>query len=207
MSVLRLWLYKKVEDVGWKQLDHSEVWLRRSWDLGPFSLLPEHHKVNKPTCSALLSIWSDATTTNYYGGQTLKLRAQVNPDKTHFGNVSHTRKLRDIMSEYTLLWKLYPWAQIEHGPLSTSFMFGLFIHDHLEPYFLLYKTPYTHMHCFKISDLTGVIAHRFKSQNSEGRGRQISLSLRTAWSTKRVPGQPVLHRETVSKTNKKKNKT
>lgn len=36
----------------------------------------------------------------------------------------------------------------------------------------------------------------------KSRGRQISGGSRTAWSTERVLGQPGLHRETASKTNK-----
>jgi hypothetical protein len=35
-----------------------------------------------------------------------------------------------------------------------------------------------------------------------GRGGQISVSLKSAWSTKRVPGQPGLHSEFLSQTNK-----
>jgi len=42
-----------------------------------------------------------------------------------------------------------------------------------------------------------------KSRHSGGRGRRISVSLRSAWSTDQVSGQPGLHRETLSQ--KKKN--
>jgi hypothetical protein len=45
----------------------------------------------------------------------------------------------------------------------------------------------------------------YSINHSGGRGRWISVSLRSAWSTKQVPGQPGLHRETLSwKTKKKK---
>jgi hypothetical protein len=47
---------------------------------------------------------------------------------------------------------------------------------------------------------------------STGRQRQTDLGLRLAWSTERVPGQPGLHKETLSqkpktKPNQTKNKT
>ena len=40
------------------------------------------------------------------------------------------------------------------------------------------------------------------SQHLEGRGRQISVSSRQAYSIDRVPGQPGLHRETLSQKSK-----
>jgi hypothetical protein len=42
-------------------------------------------------------------------------------------------------------------------------------------------------------------------QALEGRGSR-SLSLRPAWTTKLVPGQPELHRETLSRNKTKQNK-
>jgi hypothetical protein len=48
--------------------------------------------------------------------------------------------------------------------------------------------------------LPGVVVHL------EGRGRWIS-ELRPAWSTKWVPGQPGLYRETLSRKTKTKTKT
>jgi hypothetical protein len=42
------------------------------------------------------------------------------------------------------------------------------------------------------------------SQHLGGRVRQISVSWRPAWSTESVPGQPGLHRETLSQKKKKK---
>ena len=35
-----------------------------------------------------------------------------------------------------------------------------------------------------------LVVYAFSSSSQGGRGRQISVSLRPAWSTKRVPGQP-----------------
>jgi hypothetical protein len=50
-----------------------------------------------------------------------------------------------------------------------------------------------------------MIAHTFNpgTQEKEAAG---SLSLRPAWSTEGVLGQPGLHRETLSQKNKNKNK-
>jgi hypothetical protein len=49
-----------------------------------------------------------------------------------------------------------------------------------------------------------VVAHTFNpSQEAEAGG---FLSSRPAWSTKWVPGQPGLHRETLSREKKKKKK-
>jgi hypothetical protein len=54
----------------------------------------------------------------------------------------------------------------------------------------------------------GVVAHNFIPSTWEAEGGEF-LSSRPAWSSKWVPGQPELHRETLSgKTkNKKQNKT
>jgi hypothetical protein len=50
----------------------------------------------------------------------------------------------------------------------------------------------------------GVVAHAFNPSTREVEAGRF-LSSRPAWSTKRVPGQPGLHRETLSqKTNKKR---
>jgi hypothetical protein len=44
----------------------------------------------------------------------------------------------------------------------------------------------------------------FQSQHSGSRGQWISVSLRPVWSTEQVPGQPGLHRETLSQKTKTK---
>ena len=50
----------------------------------------------------------------------------------------------------------------------------------------------------------GVVVHAFSPSTQEAE-KGGSLSSRPAWSTKQVPGQPGLHRETLSwKTKKKK---
>ena len=50
---------------------------------------------------------------------------------------------------------------------------------------------------FKIQ--LGACGAHLYSLHLGGRGRQISVSSRTAWSTKQVPGHPgLLHRETLS---------
>jgi hypothetical protein len=49
------------------------------------------------------------------------------------------------------------------------------------------------------------VAHAFP-QDSGGSGRWISVSLRPAWSTEQVQGQPGLHRETLSWKKKRKKK-
>jgi hypothetical protein len=52
----------------------------------------------------------------------------------------------------------------------------------------------------------GVVTHAFNPSTREAEAGGF-LSSRPAWSTDRVPGQPGLHRETLSrKTNKKKKK-
>jgi hypothetical protein len=50
----------------------------------------------------------------------------------------------------------------------------------------------------KREKLLGMVAHIFDFQHLEGRGRWISVSSRSAWSTQLTPGQPGLHRETLS---------
>ena len=54
-----------------------------------------------------------------------------------------------------------------------------------------------------------VLAHVSNPSIQEA-GSERSLSLRPAWTTEQVPGQPGLHKETLSqeqnKTNKQKNK-
>jgi hypothetical protein len=51
-----------------------------------------------------------------------------------------------------------------------------------------------------------VVVHAFNPSTQEAEAGGF-LSLRPAWSTKGVPGQPGLYRETLSqKTNKNKNK-
>jgi hypothetical protein len=45
----------------------------------------------------------------------------------------------------------------------------------------------------------GVVTQAFTPNTSEARDRQISVSLRRAWSTVQVPGQPGIHRETLEK--------
>jgi hypothetical protein len=52
----------------------------------------------------------------------------------------------------------------------------------------------------------GMVVHAFNPSTREAEAGRF-LSSRPAWSTKRVPGQPGLHRETLSrKTNKQTNK-
>jgi hypothetical protein len=54
--------------------------------------------------------------------------------------------------------------------------------------------------------LPGVVAHAFNPSTWEAEAGGF-LSSRPAWSTERVPGQPGLHRETLSrKTNNNNNK-
>jgi hypothetical protein len=50
-----------------------------------------------------------------------------------------------------------------------------------------------------------VVVHAFNHSTWEAEAGGF-LSLRPAWSTKRVPGQPGLHRETLSQKKKKKKK-
>jgi hypothetical protein len=54
--------------------------------------------------------------------------------------------------------------------------------------------------------MLGMVVHAFNPSTREaGAGR--FLSPRPAWSTERVPGQPGLHRETLSQKKKKKKKS
>jgi hypothetical protein len=57
----------------------------------------------------------------------------------------------------------------------------------------------------KINLRPGVVAHAFNSSTREAEAGGF-LSSRSAWSTKWVPGQPGLHRETLSRKTKKKKK-
>jgi hypothetical protein len=50
------------------------------------------------------------------------------------------------------------------------------------------------------------VAHAFNPSTGEAETGRF-LSSRPAWSTERVPGQPGLHRETLSRIKKKQNKT
>jgi hypothetical protein len=50
-----------------------------------------------------------------------------------------------------------------------------------------------------------MVAHTFNPSTWEAEAGR-SLSSRPAWSTKWVPGQPGLHRETLSRKTKKKKK-
>jgi hypothetical protein len=50
-----------------------------------------------------------------------------------------------------------------------------------------------------------VVAHTFNPSTWEAEAGGF-LSSRSAWSTKRVPGQPGLYRETLSRKTKKKKK-
>jgi hypothetical protein len=50
--------------------------------------------------------------------------------------------------------------------------------------------------------MPGVVAHTFKPNTREAEAGRF-LSSRPAWSTKCVPGQPGLHRETLSQKNNK----
>jgi hypothetical protein len=51
----------------------------------------------------------------------------------------------------------------------------------------------------------GVVAHAFNPSTWEAEAGGF-LSSRPAWSTEQVPGQPGLHRETLSRKTKKKKK-
>jgi hypothetical protein len=51
-----------------------------------------------------------------------------------------------------------------------------------------------------------VVAHAFNPSTWEAEAGEF-LNLRPAWSTERVPGQPGLHRETLSRKSKNKTKT
>jgi hypothetical protein len=65
----------------------------------------------------------------------------------------------------------------------------------------LYETP-----PLKNKAKPGVVAHTFNPSTREAEAGGF-LSLRSAWSTKRVPGQPGLYRETLSQKKKTKKKT
>jgi hypothetical protein len=56
---------------------------------------------------------------------------------------------------------------------------------------------------FKKSNKPGVVEHAFNPSTWEAEAGGF-LSSRPAWSTKCVPGQPGLHRETLSRKTKKK---
>jgi hypothetical protein len=59
--------------------------------------------------------------------------------------------------------------------------------------------------CIKNPKPAGHGAHTFSPSTQEAEAGGF-LSSRPAWSTKRVPGQPGLHRETISQKNQKKKK-
>ena len=61
------------------------------------------------------------------------------------------------------------------------------------PYNFIYRRKFLKIR--KISQV--VVAHTFDLSTWEAEAGR-SLSLRPAWSTERVPGQPGLHRETLS---------
>jgi hypothetical protein len=67
------------------------------------------------------------------------------------------------------------------------------------------STTFTFALCVKCADELEksdlkheVMALAFNPSTQEARGWQISVSSRPAYSTDRVPGQPELHRETLS---------
>jgi hypothetical protein len=59
------------------------------------------------------------------------------------------------------------------------------------------------MSFIKIWFKPGVVMHTFNPSTWEAEAGRF-LSSRSAWSTKWVPGQPELHRETLSQKNKSK---
>jgi hypothetical protein len=69
------------------------------------------------------------------------------------------------------------------------------------------KSPYTTQEIYsKATSRKAVVAHAFNPSYPGGRGRQIPKSLRPAWSTEGVSGQPGLYREILSLKNKKETK-
>jgi hypothetical protein len=70
----------------------------------------------------------------------------------------------------------------------------------------IHKSLFSFLHLYlknKIMQPGGVVAHAFNPNTWEAEAG-VFLSLRPAWSTKWVPGQPGLHRETLSWKNKTK---
>ena len=59
--------------------------------------------------------------------------------------------------------------------------------------------------CLPSAGIKGVVAHAFNPSTREAEADGF-LSSRPAWSTEWVPGQPGLHRETLSRKTKKKKK-
>jgi hypothetical protein len=68
------------------------------------------------------------------------------------------------------------------------------------------QTKHIHTQMWVQDVMPGMVAHAFNPSTPEAEAGRF-LSSRPAWSTKWVPGQPELHRETLSrKTNKQTNK-
>ena len=58
-----------------------------------------------------------------------------------------------------------------------------------------------------ILTMKGVVAHAFNHRTWKAKAGQISVRSKSAWSTEWIPGQPGLHRETLSWKNKQKEET
>jgi hypothetical protein len=67
------------------------------------------------------------------------------------------------------------------------------------------KNVFTYRGTLKGINVPGVVAHTFNPSTQEAEAVGF-LNLRPAWSTKWVPGQPGLYRETLSRKTKKKKK-
>jgi hypothetical protein len=78
-------------------------------------------------------------------------------------------------------------------------------HTHTHSFFNVHLQTFTRRH-LKTTLNQAVVVHNFNPSTWKTKAGE-SLSSRPAWSTKWVPGQPGLHRETLTGKRKKKNKT